>query len=77
MGTKRKEKPIEEGVTKKNNNADIFSSCSFSSLGLDSTLCDQLKGHFSISLFQLVVDKSIQIFMFCLSHKLHNNQLNM
>jgi len=42
MGTKK----LSQGVKSEGNgsNGNVFASCSFSSLGLDSNLCEQLHG---------------------------------
>lgn len=52
MGAKKQ----SQGVKNKGNGAnnDVFASCSFSSLGLDSNLCEQLRGIF-FSLFLLFI----------------------
>lgn len=46
MATKRSEKTSKEAETKSKElkESEIFASCSFSSLGLHPTLCDQLRG---------------------------------
>ena len=44
MGAKKQ----SQGVKNEGNgtNSDVFASCSFSSLGLESNLCEQLRGNF-------------------------------
>lgn len=47
MGAKKQ----SPGVKNEGNgtNSDVFASCSFSSLGLESNLCEQLRGNFFFS----------------------------
>ena len=47
----KKKKRNDKMSKKKETVKEIFASCCFSSLGLDSTLCDQLRGLFLLILF--------------------------
>jgi len=42
---KKKTSIHDNGTNKADNNNNVFASCSFSSLGLHQTLCDQLHGN--------------------------------
>ncbi|OIT30753.1 dead-box atp-dependent rna helicase 17 [Nicotiana attenuata] len=58
---KRKKQKIENSTTIKNSNSEVFASCSFQSLGLHPTLCDQLKERLGFEAPTLVQAQAIPV----------------
>ncbi|XP_035543680.1 DEAD-box ATP-dependent RNA helicase 17-like [Juglans regia] len=66
MATKKSEKPSKESKTKskeEHKESEIFASCSFSSLGLHPTLCDELRERMDFEAPTLVQAQAIPVIL--------------